>query len=159
MTTVSACCAASPLAQAGIHEQAKRERKICFLREITNRLRVAIFLKDEIVSGEIADELAMFVANGDGQGDHLDVDRHGGRILALRRLAYAGKPNRQRNHQAIRYLLPYKVAVRKNFLLSLGTIHPASSVIVDESSERLTRAPRNITLFLIQSDLSKIQPR
>ena len=59
-----------------------------FLRKVANRLRVTIFREQEIVLGQIADDLAVLVANSDGQCDHFDVDRHRsnrGRILTLRR--------------------------------------------------------------------------
>src|ERR1700686_590093 len=66
------------LAAAGVDKQTQREWEIRFLRKIADSLRTAVFLKREIVFGEVADNLAMFVANGDGQRDYFDVDGDGG---------------------------------------------------------------------------------
>src|SRR4029077_5581884 len=69
------------LTAAGVNQQTQRERKIRFLRKIADSLRAAVFLKREIVFSEVADDLAMFVANGDGQRDYFDVDGDGGSAL------------------------------------------------------------------------------
>jgi hypothetical protein len=68
-----------PLAHAGVDKQAEREGKVGFLRKIANRLRVTIFLEEEIVFGQIADDLAMLVSDSDRQSDHFDVHRQRGR--------------------------------------------------------------------------------
>src|SRR6266446_6375386 len=66
------------LTTAGVDEQTQRKWKIRFLRKIPDSLRAAVFLKREIVFGEVADDLAMFVANGDRQRDYFDVDGDSG---------------------------------------------------------------------------------
>jgi len=78
-----------PLTHAGIDKQAEREGKIGFLRKIANRLRVTIFREEEIVFGQIANDLAMLVPDNDGQSDHFDVDRQRGR---RRRILAMGRP-------------------------------------------------------------------
>jgi hypothetical protein len=55
-----------PLTHAGVDKQSKREGKVGFLRKIANRLRATIFLEEEIVFGQIADDLAMLVPDSDG---------------------------------------------------------------------------------------------
>src|SRR5579863_7393341 len=72
------------LAQAGIDEQSESERKIGVLREIFDGLRAAVFLKSEIVLGQIADDLSLLVPYCDRQSDHFDINRHSGRSLARR---------------------------------------------------------------------------
>ncbi len=57
----------TPLTHAGADKQAKRKGKVGFLRKIPNRLRMTIFLENEIVFGQIADDLAMLVPDSDGQ--------------------------------------------------------------------------------------------
>ena len=87
------------LTATGIDEQTKGEREICLLRKIFDGLRAAIFLQREIVFSEVADDLAMFVANRDGQRDHFDVNGDGGcGFLSLHRRADAGKSD-QRDHR------------------------------------------------------------
>ena len=77
-----------PLTHAGVDKQAEREGKVGFLRKIANRLRVTIFLEQEVVFGQIANDLAMLIPDSDRQGDHFDVHRQRGRrprILAVGR--------------------------------------------------------------------------
>src|SRR5260370_35230949 len=66
------------LTSAGVDEQTQREREIRFLGKIADTVRAAVFLKREIVFGEVADDLAMFVPNGDGQRDCFNVDANSG---------------------------------------------------------------------------------
>src|SRR5580700_615397 len=67
------------LTAAGVNQQSQRERKVSVLRKILDGLRSAVFLQREIVFGKIADNFAMFVADGDRQGNHLDVNGDGSR--------------------------------------------------------------------------------
>ncbi len=87
------------LTATGIDEQTEGEREICLLRKIFDGLRTAVFLQREIVFREVADDLAMLVANGDGQRDHFDVNGDGGSgFLSPHRWAEAGKSD-QRDHR------------------------------------------------------------
>jgi hypothetical protein len=87
------------LTATGIDEQAKRKREVCLLRKIFDGLRAPVFLQREIVFSEVADDLAMFVANGDRQRDHFDVNRDGGnRFLSLHRWADAGNSDQRDDH-------------------------------------------------------------
>ena len=84
------------LTAAGVDQQAEREREIRLLRKILDGLRAAVFLKREIVFGEVADDLAMVVAYGYGQRDYFDIDRECGSgsivlTLRLRRLGGSRK--------------------------------------------------------------------
>src|ERR1700683_4275265 len=88
------------LTAAGVDQQTERERQFGFLRKIFDRLRPAIFLQREIVFGEVADDLAMLVANRDGQRYDLDVDGNGrSGVLSPHREADSSK-NDQRGDQS-----------------------------------------------------------
>jgi len=52
------------LAEAGVHEQAQGEREVGLFGEIGDGLRFAVLLESEVVFGEVADDVAVFVANG-----------------------------------------------------------------------------------------------
>ena len=67
------------LAEAGVHEEAEGEREIRFLGEIGDGLRLAVLIEGEVVFGEIADEVAVFVSDGGDVIDGGDVegDRRG----------------------------------------------------------------------------------
>ena len=78
-----------PLTHAGIDKQAECEGKVGFLRKIANRLRATIFLEQEVVFGQIADDLTMLVPDSDRQSDHFDVDRQRGRRA---RILTMGRP-------------------------------------------------------------------
>ena len=71
------------LTQAGINQQSEGKRQVGVLRKVFDRLRPAIFLKNEIVLGQIADNLTFLITNGDRKRDHLDVNRHSGDGLAM----------------------------------------------------------------------------
>jgi hypothetical protein len=62
------------LAEAGVHEEAEGEREIGFLGEIGDGLRLAVLIEGEVVFGEIADEVAMFVSDGGDEIDGGDVE-------------------------------------------------------------------------------------
>src|ERR1700675_1613521 len=66
------------LAPAGVGEQTQREREIRVLGKILDVLRTTVFLKREGLFGEVADDLAVFVANGDRQRNYFDIDGNGG---------------------------------------------------------------------------------
>ena len=68
------------LAAAYIHQEAQRKRKVAARRKITNGLGAAIFGESEIVLGQIADQLTLFVANGYQDVDYLDGGGEG-RVL------------------------------------------------------------------------------
>src|SRR5580704_1596025 len=72
-----------PLAKAGVDEQAERQGQVRVLRKILDHLRTAVFLKNEIVLSQIANDLSLLVTNGDRKRDHFYVDRHGGNALAV----------------------------------------------------------------------------
>ena len=94
------------LTATGVDEQTQREREIRVLRKVANTLWAAVFLKCEIVLREIADDLAMFVAHGDGQRNYFDVDRDSGSdVLSTHRRADSGKSG-QRADQRIGNPLP-----------------------------------------------------
>ncbi len=70
------------LAFAGVHQQAESQRKIGFPGEIADGLRPAVFFQGEIILAEIGHDLAVFVAHGGQDSDHVDFDGD----LGLRRL-------------------------------------------------------------------------
>ena len=72
----------APLAHARVHEQAERQGKIGFLREITDRLRMPVLFQDEIIFGQVADEASMFIAHRRQHAYHLHFDRNGRCLLA-----------------------------------------------------------------------------
>lgn len=51
------------LAQTGVHQESKAKRQVGFAREIVDGLRAVVFLKREILSVEITDDFAVFVAD------------------------------------------------------------------------------------------------
>ncbi len=69
------------LAQAGIHQQTERERKVGFSGEITDWLRVAVFFQQEIIFRKVALDLAVLVANRDRHIHHFHFDRISAAIL------------------------------------------------------------------------------
>ena len=71
------------LAQAGIDQQAERQREIGFFREVVDVLWMAVFFQDEIVFAEAVDNLSVLVAHRRQYVDHFDlnVQRTGGRLL------------------------------------------------------------------------------
>ncbi len=75
-----------PLAPAGIHQQAERERQIAFLGEIRDDLRAAVLIQEKIVFGEVLHDLAVLVAHVGKQVDHLDAGGKGGLVLLGRTL-------------------------------------------------------------------------
>ena len=72
----------APLAHAGVHQQAEREREIGFFGEVADRLRTAVFFQLEVVLGQVVYDLAVFVAHRGQHIDHFDVGREGRRLLA-----------------------------------------------------------------------------
>jgi len=70
------------LAEAGVHEEAEGEREIGFLGEIGDGLRLAVLVEGEVVFGEIADEVAVFVSDGGDEIDGGDVESDGSGLLA-----------------------------------------------------------------------------
>jgi len=73
------------LAEAGVDQQAKGEREIGFLGEISDGLWFGILFEGEITFGEIVDEGVVLVADGDEEIDGVDVDGDGGSLLGERR--------------------------------------------------------------------------
>jgi hypothetical protein len=62
-----------------------RERKIRVSREIGYGLGMTVLLQNEVVFGQVVDEVGVFVANGGEHGDHSDLDREGRALLAHQR--------------------------------------------------------------------------
>src|SRR5580692_4035046 len=75
----------APLAHAGIHQQAERQRKIGFVNKIGDRLRMAILVQDKIILGQIGEEFSVLVADGGEQVHGLDVDGDGRALLTAQR--------------------------------------------------------------------------
>ena len=65
------------LAHAGIHQQPERERKIALLGEVADGLRPAVLGQGEIVLGQIADDVALLVADGREDVDNFDIGGEG----------------------------------------------------------------------------------
>ena len=61
-------------ASAGIDEKAEVESEVFIDAEVLDGLRAAILGQGEVVAGEVGDDGTVLVADGDGHGDHLDVD-------------------------------------------------------------------------------------
>src|SRR4029077_9661340 len=66
------------LAEAGVDEEAEGEREIGLFGEIGDGLGLGVLFESEIVFGEIADEVAVFVADGGEEIDGGDVYGDGG---------------------------------------------------------------------------------
>ena len=85
MTRVALLVQQAPLAHAGVHQQTERERKIGVSREIGYGLRMTVLLQDEIIFGQVVDEMSVFVANCGEHGDNSHVDGDGRPLLAHQR--------------------------------------------------------------------------
>jgi hypothetical protein len=72
----------TPLAHARVHKQAEREREIRLSSKISDGSRTTIFLEGEVVLGQVADHLAVLVANRGQHVDRFDVDRNRGCLAA-----------------------------------------------------------------------------
>ena len=73
------------LAEAGINEEAEGEREIGLFGEIGDRLGLGVLFEGEVIFGEIADEVAVLVADGGEEIDSGDVDGDGSSLLAGKR--------------------------------------------------------------------------
>jgi hypothetical protein len=69
------------LAEAGVNEEAKGEREIGLFGEIGDGLGLGVLFEGEVVFGEIADEVAVFVADGGEEIDGGDVEGDGRGLL------------------------------------------------------------------------------
>ena len=68
------------LAAAGVDHEGEGERKAGALREGGDGLGLAVLLEEEVVTGEVGDGLAGFVADDGGDGDELGGDFEGGGV-------------------------------------------------------------------------------
>src|SRR5258708_8985594 len=66
------------LAEAGVDEEAEGEGEIGLFGEIGDGLGLGVLFEGEVVFGEVADEVAMFVADSGQEIDGGDVDGDGG---------------------------------------------------------------------------------
>ncbi len=73
----------APLAHARVHQKTKRQGKIGLLREISNRLRMAVLLHNEIIFVQVVDEMPVLIANRRKHAYHLHVHRDGRPLLLL----------------------------------------------------------------------------
>ena len=71
-----------PLAQACVYKQPYCQGKVAFPREISNRLRMAVFFQIEIVFGQVIDNLPLLVPDRREHVDHIDINRQGRTFLA-----------------------------------------------------------------------------
>jgi hypothetical protein len=69
------------LAKAGIDEEAEGEREIGLFGEIGDGLGLGVLFEGEVVFGKIADEIAVFVADGGEEIDGGDVEGDGRGLL------------------------------------------------------------------------------
>ena len=69
------------LAEAGVNKKAEGEREIGFFGEIGDGLGLGVLFEGEVVFGEIADEIAVFVADGGEEIDGGDVEGDGRGLL------------------------------------------------------------------------------
>ena len=72
------------LAEAGVDEQAEGEWEIGFFGEIGDGLWLGVLFEGEVVFGEIADEVAVFVADGGEKIYGCDVYGDGGLLAGER---------------------------------------------------------------------------
>src|SRR5271165_3368269 len=63
----------TPLAHAGVDEQAQRERQIGFLCKVGNCLWLAVLVQRKIVFGQIGNDVSMLVSNRSQQVDRIYV--------------------------------------------------------------------------------------
>jgi hypothetical protein len=69
------------LAETGVDEKAEGEREVGFFGEIGDGLGLGVLVEGEIVFGEVADEAAVFVANGGEEVDGGYVEGDGRGLL------------------------------------------------------------------------------
>ena len=69
------------LAEAGVDEEAEGEGEIGLFGEIGDGLGLGVLFEGEVVFGEIADEIAVFVADGGEEIDGGDVEGDGRGLL------------------------------------------------------------------------------
>jgi hypothetical protein len=73
------------LAEAGINEEAEGEREIGLFGEIGDRLGLGVLFEGEVIFGEIADEVAVLVADGGEEIDGGNVYGDGGLLAGKRK--------------------------------------------------------------------------
>lgn len=73
------------LAEAGVDEEAEGEGEIGFFGEIGDCLGLGVLFEGEVVFGEIADQVAVFVADGGEEVDGGDADGDGGLLAGERK--------------------------------------------------------------------------
>jgi len=73
------------LAEAGVDEKAEGEREIGFFGEIGDGLGFAVLVEGEVVFGEVADDVAVLVADSGEEVDGADVDGDRSGLLAGQR--------------------------------------------------------------------------
>src|ERR1044071_10276673 len=74
----------APLAQAGIHQQAERERQISIVRKVADRLRTPVLFQQKIVFSQVANDLAVLVAHRSGHINYFYRDAKSGGLLCVR---------------------------------------------------------------------------
>lgn len=62
------------LTQTGVHQQAQSQRQTGVVCEIANSLRSSVFFEDEIIFGQIVNDLSVLVTNSRHHIDHLHMD-------------------------------------------------------------------------------------
>src|ERR1700691_319298 len=92
----------TPLAHARVHQQPQRERKIGVLREIGNRLRMAVLFQYELIFAQFVNQMSVFIPNRRDHTHHLDVHRDRRCLLLLvprRRITQRQQSGRRQNPQ------------------------------------------------------------
>ena len=69
-------------AVAGVDQDAQAQRQVAFRVELQDRLRLLALDHLEIVLGQVGDEAALLVGDGEQQVDAGDVDLNAGRLVA-----------------------------------------------------------------------------
>jgi hypothetical protein len=85
----------APLAAAGVHQQAERQRQVALAREIADGLRAAVFGQQEIVLVEIAGQRSGFVPHRRQDIYHFHIRGKNRRVLT------AGKPDAAQRRRAL----------------------------------------------------------
>jgi hypothetical protein len=85
------------LAETGVNQQTKGKREIGFLGEVGDGLRLAVLIQEEIVFGEIVDEIVVLIADGGEEIDGVNVDSDGSRLLREGRKRKEAKEEKEAN--------------------------------------------------------------
>jgi hypothetical protein len=83
------------LTGGGVDEEAEGERDIGFAGEEAEFLWDAVFVEGEVILGEVGDQAALLVADGEGEGDEVGLDVEVGDLRGERQSEEKGSENQE----------------------------------------------------------------